>query len=249
MSTNERPVPRYMQIAQKFRDRILAGDLAEGDTIPSAREIALAEHVALATATRVHATLRAEGLTQARPGVGTVVRLVHLSARDRSQLVLTSGRIYPSGHYARILSADLVHAPDHVVDALRLDPGARAIRRRRTTFDANDRPLSMSVSWFDGALAESAPALLSTERILEGTARYVEQRSGRTRSDREQLFLSAGHATAEEALQLDLPEGSAVLRGRNLYFDTAGGVIEYGESAGRPDLETRFDYSTSTENR
>jgi len=66
-------VPRYRQIADTLRTRISAGELAAGDLVPSARRIAADHGVALATATRVLADLREDGLVRAVPGVGTVV--------------------------------------------------------------------------------------------------------------------------------------------------------------------------------
>jgi AcrR family transcriptional regulator len=63
----------YRRIVQDVRRRIEAGELRPGDRVPSARQITKEWGVAIATATRAHAALREEGLTVARPGVGTVV--------------------------------------------------------------------------------------------------------------------------------------------------------------------------------
>jgi DNA-binding transcriptional regulator YhcF (GntR family) len=64
---------RSGQIVSELRHRIEAGELAPGDRVPSTREIVRQWGVAMATATKVLTELRQEGLTQARPGVGTVV--------------------------------------------------------------------------------------------------------------------------------------------------------------------------------
>jgi AcrR family transcriptional regulator len=66
-------VAPYRRIVQDVRRRIEAGELRPGDRVPSARAITREWGVAIATATKAHATLREEGLTVARPGVGTVV--------------------------------------------------------------------------------------------------------------------------------------------------------------------------------
>jgi AcrR family transcriptional regulator len=65
--------PPYRQIVTEVRRRIEAGELRPGDRVPSARAITKQWGVAIATATKAHAALREEGLTVARPGVGTVV--------------------------------------------------------------------------------------------------------------------------------------------------------------------------------
>ena len=63
----------YREIAAEIRQRIQNGVLRPGDRVPSARAITREWGVAIATATKAHALLREEGLTVARPGVGTVV--------------------------------------------------------------------------------------------------------------------------------------------------------------------------------
>lgn len=245
----ERPEPPYLQVVSHIRGLITSGQLAEGDTVPSARQIAASFNVAHATATKALTTLRAEGLVRGVPGIGTVVqsKALHRSARDRSTSVLHTGRIYPDGHYAKILSAELVPAPERVADSLGVEPGEQVVRRQRTTYDNADVPLSTSVSWFDGALVDVAPLLLEPKRILQGTFAYVEEQTGRTRSEREKLLISAGAATQQEAEQLQVEQGAPVLRGRNFFWDTEGVVIEYGESAAKAGLETIIEFNTDSE--
>ena len=62
-----------VEIAAAIRQRISAGELRPGDRVPSVRQITRQWGVAMATATRVLASLRQEGLVVARPGIGTVV--------------------------------------------------------------------------------------------------------------------------------------------------------------------------------
>lgn len=65
--------PPYRRIADEIRARITDGQLRPGDRVPSARGITREWGVALATATKVLATLNAEGVTRPLPGQGTVV--------------------------------------------------------------------------------------------------------------------------------------------------------------------------------
>ncbi len=62
------------RIADELRARITSGELSPGDLLPSARQIQRQWGVAIATATRVHARLRADGLAETAPGIGVVVR-------------------------------------------------------------------------------------------------------------------------------------------------------------------------------
>jgi AcrR family transcriptional regulator len=61
------------RIAGELRRRIESGELRVGEQVPSTRAITREWGVAIATATRVLATLREEGLVRAVSGVGTVV--------------------------------------------------------------------------------------------------------------------------------------------------------------------------------
>src|ERR1700750_2846792 len=66
--------PPYARIAAELRDQIERGELRPGQRVPSTREITGRWGVAMATATKVLAALRQDGLVHPVPGVGTVVR-------------------------------------------------------------------------------------------------------------------------------------------------------------------------------
>jgi AcrR family transcriptional regulator len=95
--------PPYRRIADEIRARIADGELRPGDPVPSARGITREWGVALATATKVLATLNAEGLTRPLPGLGTVVAdpavpaqpagAVHAARRNEGDPDLTRERI------------------------------------------------------------------------------------------------------------------------------------------------------------
>lgn len=69
----EQGASRSGEIVAELRHRIVTGELAPGDRVPSTREIVRRWGVAMATATKVLTQLRHEGLVRAVPGVGTVV--------------------------------------------------------------------------------------------------------------------------------------------------------------------------------
>jgi len=70
---NDLTGPASTRIAAEIRDRIQSGELAAGERVPSTREITRRWGVAMATASKVLATLKEEGLVHTRPGVGAVV--------------------------------------------------------------------------------------------------------------------------------------------------------------------------------
>lgn len=66
-------VPTYRKIADHIAAQIAAGGLKPGDAVPSTRQLMSTHGIAMATASKVIAALRDEGLVQAKPGKGTVV--------------------------------------------------------------------------------------------------------------------------------------------------------------------------------
>ncbi|MEV7006876.1 GntR family transcriptional regulator [Streptosporangium sp. NPDC051022] len=235
--------PPYIQIVRHIRSQIISGELKGGDSVPSTRQIMKDWNVAMATASKVITSLRAEGLVVAVPGRGTVVSEAESiqTPRDRVMSIRRTGRIYPPTEHARITAAELAPAPAQVADALGIEAGVPAIRRHRVTY-RGDTPISASTSWFDGALAEVAPSLLETGRLVQGTPAYIEETTGRTlASGRDQLRAAA--ATEQEAADLDIEVGAPVLKGRNWIYDSDGNVVEYGEYVASETRWKSYDYT------
>ncbi|MFF8544798.1 GntR family transcriptional regulator [Streptomyces werraensis] len=63
----------YAEIAAHLRQQIQDGTLRPGDTLPSFKKISAEYEVAITTVNRAFRLLKEEGLTVAKPGVGTVV--------------------------------------------------------------------------------------------------------------------------------------------------------------------------------
>lgn len=100
MST-QRPEPPYRVIVAEIRAQITSGDLRPGDRVPSIRAIAQRWGVAVATATKVTAALRAEGLVEAKVGSGTVV-----SAQATLPSATTGARAMPKSRPADVADQD-----------------------------------------------------------------------------------------------------------------------------------------------
>jgi DNA-binding GntR family transcriptional regulator len=239
----ERAQPAYVQILEALRQQIIDGDLADGASIPSVRELADTWHVSRATVEKALSALQAEGLTHAVPGRGTYVsaRMVGHSPQDRHRRAQRKGKVYPDNQYARIIAAELLPAPTHVAEALRIVEGTPVIRRQRITY-RDDVPVSVSTSWFPGAFADTAPELLTPERMPGGTADYVAEKTGLTATHGHDQ-VAAQHASAEVAASLAIEEGSAVLAGRNWLYTDGGDVVEYGEYFHPADRWSSYDYS------
>lgn len=123
----------------------------------------------------------------------------------------------------------MADAPPDVAVGLGLAPGTPVIRRHRVTRNAGGAVESASTSWYDGSLAETAPRLLSNERIPEGSWAYLESRTGR-RAVRGTEAIEVRLATGDDADDLGITPPAAVKVATLILRDADDGVVEYGVS-------------------
>lgn len=74
------PAARYKRLVDAFAARIRAGELTSGTRLPTHRQLAAREGVAVVTASRVYAELETMGLVSSEQGRGTFVRDVTIPA-------------------------------------------------------------------------------------------------------------------------------------------------------------------------
>ncbi|MCB2199625.1 GntR family transcriptional regulator [bacterium] len=67
------PEPLHQQVSRQLREKILAGDLQEGDSLPSIRSFARDHRVSVITVQRAYEDLNREGLLVGRQGKGVFV--------------------------------------------------------------------------------------------------------------------------------------------------------------------------------
>ncbi|MGH2362947.1 MAG: GntR family transcriptional regulator [bacterium] len=243
MSPDLRRDPPYIQVFRHYQDLIIRGELRDGDPVPSVRMMTGEWGISHATAARVFSALQAEGLIESRPGIGSVVttRGIMHSSRDRAVSVRRTGQMSGPGESARIVSAELIRADERLARALRLRVGDTVIARRRITLKEG-KPVQRSISYLPGGYAEQAPGLLETERLPGGTMGYLEGLQKYVTHGTDQYAVLQHGATAEEAADLQVPEGSPVQAGRNWWRGADGEVIEYGESTTVPGRWQTFDW-------
>jgi DNA-binding GntR family transcriptional regulator len=230
----QRPEPVYMQLVAHYRDAITGGDLREGARLPSVREIADRWKVAYTTAAKAIRQLAADGLVSTSKQ-GTIVAFMEhstFSPADRLRSVHRGKVIYPHGA-SRIISAEITAAPQHVADAMSIDPGDAVVRRERVTAHG-DVPVTWSVTWMPAELAEAVPALLDLNPIPggQGTIGAVKTATGRfPHVGLDTYRQCATAATALVADRLGVAEGDPVLVGENRWPEESGVVLEFGEFA------------------
>lgn len=79
------PVPIYAQIADRVRVAVAAGDLREGDALPSVRALAAELRVNPATVVQAYRALEREGIVELRQGAGTFIAPVGVETKSRER--------------------------------------------------------------------------------------------------------------------------------------------------------------------
>ncbi|WP_282785711.1 GntR family transcriptional regulator [Nocardia sp. CC201C] len=228
----QRPEPLWLQLVAHYRTAIRTGEIASGTRLPPVREIAEQHGVSFNTVGKVMRALAAEFLVETS-NQGTVVTFgqgATFGPRERlSVMQRNPDRIYPSGE-STIVASEVTTAPEHVAAMMGLETGAAVVRRERVTVDEQGVPVTASVSWLPGDLADAAPELLTLEPIPGGTPGAIKRATGKelnkmAASARE----CARRATAAEADRLRVAEGAPVLAGENVWPDADGNVMEFGQ--------------------
>lgn len=79
------PTPIYAQIADRVRVAIAAGDLKEGDALPSVRALATELRVNPATIVQAYRALEREGIVELRQGAGTFIAPIGAERKARER--------------------------------------------------------------------------------------------------------------------------------------------------------------------
>jgi len=66
-------IPLYVQLQQQIQQRIVSGQFAQGEQLPSVRELSGELHINSLTVVKVYQILEREGFVETRRGVGTYV--------------------------------------------------------------------------------------------------------------------------------------------------------------------------------
>lgn len=227
----ERPVPLYMQVVRQLRARIASGELADGDRLPSQREMMASWHISMQTASKVIGALKTEGLAIPSVGRDTIVA-PGAAARIAAS---ASGTAHapadpPSAPGTGITAAAAkTAAPAHVAEFLGIPSGRRALRRRETRPGDDGQAASVAISWFPPAIADKAPRLADSQPLPAGTLAYIAEATT-ARAARAIEENGAIAADDEVAASLGVTPGSPVLVTRTRHYTTDGQLIAYTET-------------------
>jgi GntR family transcriptional regulator len=205
---------RYQEIAEALRDSIDSGNLAPGRMLPSEAELSAQHGVSRVTIRRALDVLRADGLVDARQGLGWFVASAPIR-QSLGELGTIEEQMAASGSTPerRVLSFAFVRAPARVAEVL----AAEEVLEVRRLNLADGEPFAVVTVWCPAALAQH----LSRAEVER--ASFYELLDvpigGATQT------IGAAVASVEEAELLGLPAGAPVLRCERVTEDQAGAAV------------------------
>ncbi len=227
----ERPVPLYMQVVRQLRAQIAAGELAEGERIPSQRQMMQHWRISMQTASKVIGALKTEGLAIASAGRDTIVApgaATRIAAAAAGVIHAAAEPPEDDGLEVTATAATTA-APAEVAEVLGIPAGRRALRRAETRY-SNGKPVSVRATWFPPAIAAKAPRLANPLHIPSGVMAYIAEATG----DRAMRVIEEnGALPADEdaAESLGISTGTPVLVSRAWHYTSTGQIIGYAETS------------------
>lgn len=219
-----RPVPLYMQVARQLRAQIAAGQVREGEALPSQRQMMDRWKISMQTASKVISALKTEGIAIPSVGRDTIVAPGAAARIAAAAQGTAHSRVSEpvSGPAAEVLDvkASKAAAPGPVAEILGIPSGRRALRRAET-LGSDGQPSRFTLSWYPPAVADAAPRLADAQPLPAGSLAYIAEVTGiRPRQAREQS--SAETAGNDVADALGIAPGSPVLIVRARLYDAVG---------------------------
>jgi len=162
---------RYLDIADKIRERIEAGEWAPGARLPRLDDFAAEYRANRDTVGRAIAALETEGYVWAVQGRGIAVRHGTMRPRrPRGDLVKrneqSTGYSFPSASSQEVWvrHGDAVNEParldnPRLAKLLGVEPGSRVLRRFRVTGPASEAPFQINTSWIHPRVADIVSGL------------------------------------------------------------------------------------------
>jgi DNA-binding GntR family transcriptional regulator len=231
---HDRSAPLHSQVSDRLERAIREGALALGDLLDNEVAIARRLGVSRATAQRSIQALVEKGLLIRRRGIGTQVAqgqgtTPHGTASLYEEL-RRAGRV-PS---TRVLLHEVIPAPAHIAERLRIPEGDAVLRLRRLR-EADGLPVAILENHLPAAFAGIDAEKLGTR----GLHRLLGAHGATVRSV--DLAIGARLALARESGLLGVTPGDPLLTAERRSFSDLGRVLDCGSHLYRPD---RYAFET-----
>jgi GntR family transcriptional regulator len=113
---NSSPDPIYEQIVRQVKTQIIAGELAEGEALPSIRKLAQDLQISVITTKRAYDELEAEGFIDTVAGKGTYVAAQNAEFLREKRMKVVEERLADAVKEAKLAGI----GPDQLAEMLRL---------------------------------------------------------------------------------------------------------------------------------
>lgn len=243
--------PRYVQLAEELRDKILSGEMPAGKPMPSETELAASSGLSRTSVRNALRQLREWGLVRAEQGRGTYVRAPRTRVRRRNieRYQWEKDRVHASEDERRStggterdtsLTVDdlqfharyrTMPATDDLARRFGVPTGTQLLQRLYwTSAKHEDAPLSMSRSHLLYDMVAANPALLdeANEPWPGGTQHQLSTLG--IEVDRITDEVTARPPMPDEADILRIEAGVSVLALYKTCIDTTGKVVEVAEA-------------------
>ncbi|WP_018085965.1 GntR family transcriptional regulator [Desulfurispora thermophila] len=201
-------VPPYFQLAQILEEKILAGELKPGDSLPSENDLGKEYNLSRMTVRKCLNVLAERGLISAHPGRGT---FVSRPALDRAVFTIEEYRNEVSRRgwqpEARLMAVHVLKAAEGITEKLDLQPDERVLYFCRLLL-ADSAPLAIERKYM--RFKKGTPILeneLQYKAFSEVIAMHTEVLPVRSR-----MVLRPALAEEEDASLLQIPPGTPVFR-------------------------------------
>jgi DNA-binding GntR family transcriptional regulator len=246
--------PRYQQLADELRARILSGQLASNNSFPTESALCAEYGVSRFTVREALRRLQGEGLIARRRGSGTVVQPAAARGGALHQPLSNVGEILQYARDTRIAydHLGLQSLPRSIAVQVAMPVSHKWFRfrgvRRQT---ADGQPIALTDAYVIAELADAVANILPPrdapdQQINPGSNtlfQFISNAAGLAMS-RVTQDIQAVPASAEIAAALDIPRRSACLRIIRCYHDQDGRMFEMSVSHHPGD---RFAYSMHIE--
>lgn len=218
---SEAPIPLYHQLFASIRDKIISGEIATGEKLPSEKYFIETLGVSRITVKRAMDELSKSGLVSRKRGRGTIV-MTNTDLQFSSGLndyVNNVARLRKNTR-AEILDRDIVTPPEKVRKNLKLKQGQKAERIRHRLYSRNE-PISLVETFLPVGLTDDMSLIeLEQEPVLT----LLIKQGVKIAKTEQRIFASA--ATHEQAKLLDAKKGAPLLAIRAIMITKDGDPVE-----------------------
>ncbi|WP_226579562.1 GntR family transcriptional regulator [Halobacillus litoralis] len=224
------PLPIYYQIEEDIKQKIETGLYAEGEAIPSERELSEQYEVSRMTVRQAVNNLVQDGRLYREKGKGTFVAEEKIEQKLSGMTSFTEDMSRRGmAASSQLLDFSVIHAPKDVMEKLNLEAGAFVYDIHRIRL-ADEQPMAYERTYIP---LELFPEL--TKTAVEGSLyHYIEQQQPHKIHKASQV-IEATIADEEQVDMLGIPPSSAVLYMERISQLADGTPFEVVKSSYRAD--------------